>query len=79
MQKIRLDLDALRVDSFETDAATGAHGTVHGHGKAPLQEPASDYNGVCNSYYDSCNGTCASCVNTCWASCNGTCNSCVAT
>ena len=76
MQKIRLDLDALHVDSFETDAAPGSHGTVRGHGEVPKEEPASDYDGVCNSYYDSCNGSCASCVNSCWASCAGTCYSC---
>jgi hypothetical protein len=30
-KKIRLHLDALRVESFETDAAERERGTVHGH------------------------------------------------
>ena len=30
-KKVRLDLDVLRVDSFETTAAEAARGTVHGY------------------------------------------------
>lgn len=31
MKKIRLNPDALRVETFETDAVAGAQGTVHAH------------------------------------------------
>lgn len=31
MNKIKLDLDRLQVDSFETASADGERGTVHGH------------------------------------------------
>jgi hypothetical protein len=31
MKKLRLDLDGLRVDSFEARADTGDEGTVHAH------------------------------------------------
>lgn len=30
MQKLSLDLDAIRVETFETDGTAGALGTVHG-------------------------------------------------
>jgi len=39
MRKLSLDVDGIRVETFETDAATGAHGTVHGRlaaGDSPL-------------------------------------------
>jgi hypothetical protein len=31
MKKLRLNLDALKVDSYETEAAPAARGTVMGH------------------------------------------------
>ena len=31
MKKLRLNLDALKVDSYETEAAPAAQGTVVGH------------------------------------------------
>lgn len=31
MQKMKLRLDDLRIDSFSTSDAKGEHGTVHGH------------------------------------------------
>ena len=54
MKKIKLNLDRLKVDSFETRAAdTEARGTVHGHYSAPY---------TCNARADTCQyaGTCGS-------------------
>jgi hypothetical protein len=34
MAKIKLEIDALRVESFETDAAVSERGTVHGRQEA---------------------------------------------
>lgn len=76
-RKLRLDLEQLAVESFSVSAGDEARGTVHGHGEVPPDEPASDYDGVCNTYYASCRGSCASCVNSCWNTCNATCASCV--
>jgi hypothetical protein len=48
MEKIRLDLDALEVDSFATDARDGAgKGTVHAHDRT--QEPAYTCGYTCGS------------------------------
>jgi hypothetical protein len=40
MKKIRLEIDALRVSSFATAAASGAHGTVRGLQIDPFNEAA---------------------------------------
>jgi hypothetical protein len=46
MKKIHLDLDRLRVDSFETtDAEQAPRGTVHGHYSQP---------GTCDAYVGTC-------------------------
>lgn len=37
MKKIRLDVDALRVETFETDRAAADRGTVRGHDDASGQ------------------------------------------
>lgn len=80
MSKIRLDLDALSVESFSTDAAPASSGTVHGH--SPIEQTfVSDVTGcdqdTCARYcsgnttcYASCDGSCAQ---TCGGSCGGTC------
>jgi len=78
-RKLRLDVEQLAVESFTVLAGEDGTGTVRAHGVFPPAEPASDGYGECNSYQASCNGSCASCVNTCWQSCNGTCASCVNT
>jgi hypothetical protein len=66
MNKLRLELDDLRIDSFDTTAPQKAKGTVFGE--------------QCTCYTQcTCPGcpTCdASCNGTCDASCNGTCASC---
>jgi hypothetical protein len=62
MHKLKLDLDQLAVESFDTIPSDGARrGTVQGFGPTPLI--------TCNTCYD----TCASCGGTCDNSCGGTC------
>lgn len=60
MKKIRLQLDALAVESFETTAAEKAKGTVFGE--------------ECSCLTDCTCPGCPTCDNTCPLSCNGTCN-----
>ena len=80
MRKLRLDTDALMVQSFETTAAdrtTG--GTVLG--RADADKDKTYYFGcptfdcpVTEQY--SCHGTCGD-GDTCWASCHMTCHTCM--
>lgn len=71
MKKIRLDLDALSVDSFDTRAgAEGPDGTVFGH------IPPYSYQKYCSDGLTctvECEGTAASDCGTCGASACGTC------
>jgi hypothetical protein len=77
MRKLKLDLDQLIVESFDTRARGRRQpGTVFG-------EQCTCYTNCscpgCPTCDASCNGTCgatcdASCNGTCDASCNGTCN-----
>jgi hypothetical protein len=74
MAKLRLQLDDLLVDSFQTTPPERPKGTVFG-------EQCTCYTNCtcpgCPTCDASCNGTCdASCNGTCDASCNGTCVSC---
>jgi hypothetical protein len=71
MKKLRLDLGALRVESFATRAGGEGRGTVQGHESYPNQcFPPS---GSLEPEIDTCAyNTCAG--NTCYYSCNGTCN-----
>ena len=65
--KLKLDLDQLSVDSFDTAPAEKPKGTVFG-------EQCTCYTQCtcpgCPTCYASCNGTCGA---TCVASCHGTC------
>lgn len=64
MEKLRLDLDDLRVESFETAVAKeGAQGTVFGQGVTDSCEDTDEYN-TCNCANDSAY---------LWASCGTTC------
>jgi hypothetical protein len=38
MAKIKLEVDALRVESFETAPAASARGTVHAHQEGPIED-----------------------------------------
>lgn len=54
MEKKRLDLDSIEVESFATEsAAGGALGTVFGHGNT---YDAESCNEVCGSAIDACSG-----------------------
>ena len=52
MRKLKLDLDRLAVDSFETQRLDGGSGTVHGMG--PLNTNAN----ACHSKHASCEHPC---------------------
>jgi hypothetical protein len=76
MKKLKLHLDDLQIDSFQTTSAEKPKGTVFG-------EQCTCYTQCtcpgCPTCYASCNGTCAascygSCGATCDASCGGTCD-----
>ncbi|HLM68605.1 MAG TPA: hypothetical protein VK358_13795 [Longimicrobium sp.] len=66
--KLKLNLEQLTVDSFDTSAGEKPRGTVFG-------EQCTCYTNCtcpgCPTCDASCNGTCGG---TCAASCNGTCN-----
>ena len=71
MKKMKLDLDELTVDSFDTSSAGPRAGTVFG-------EQCTCYTNCtcpgCPTCAQSCNGTCGdSCNGTCGDSCYGTC------
>jgi hypothetical protein len=72
MNKLKLHLEDLAVESFDTTRPEKAKGTVFG-------EQCTCYTNCtcpgCPTCDASCNGTCdASCNGTCNASCNGSCN-----
>ncbi|HEX6747923.1 MAG TPA: hypothetical protein VF092_11585 [Longimicrobium sp.] len=75
MKKLRLDLDAIRVDTFTTTRAEGERGTVKGHVCCCCCCPC------CCTGGNSCGGTCDTCLTgcgtcqTCATAC-GTCESC---
>ncbi len=71
-RKLKLNLDELAIDSFDTTKSEARNGTVFG-------EQCTCYTQCtcpgCPTCYASCNGTCGGTCgeNTCAASCNGTC------
>jgi hypothetical protein len=71
MSKLKLHLEDLHVDTFQTTSVQKPKGTVFG-------EQCTCYTQCtcpgCPTCYASCNGSCdASCNGTCGASCDGTC------
>jgi hypothetical protein len=81
MERLKLDLDSLEVQSFETTAGPeNRRGTVHGQ-MVPIDSDAYAFAatgcGDCGtgSGSGSATATCAG-YYTCDASCNGTCNTC---
>lgn len=60
MKKVKLDLDAISVDTFEVTQAEGGRGTVRGHLCC-----------VC-----CCDPCCCTCCNTCQATCPDSCQTC---
>lgn len=72
MQKLKLEIDALRVESFDTSTAAMDTGTVRAHGDA-MEE---DFVAITTpqTQQASCIGTCKiSCLGTCLVSCAGSC------
>jgi len=82
MEKLKLNLDELKVESFELlPQQSNQQGTVYGQ-VPQTQAPAATCSQSCNETCNTCNGnTClGSCVNTCGATCAATCaESCAAT
>ncbi|HEU4456547.1 MAG TPA: hypothetical protein VFR81_25995 [Longimicrobium sp.] len=81
MKKLRLELDALVVESFRTTAdGAGDPGTVRAHGDAVLIGEEAEEVAITTpprTNDPSCFETCKlSCWGTCAASCGGTCYSC---
>ncbi|HEX5869898.1 MAG TPA: hypothetical protein VFY65_05775 [Longimicrobium sp.] len=78
MRKLRLQLDDLRIDTFDTTAPQRARGTVFGEQCTCWTQCGQNTCPGCPTCDASCNGTCAgSCNGTCAscdASCNGTCD-----
>lgn len=66
MEKVRLDLNALQVQSFTTDGAGGQRGTVRANSADPVNCPT--YDNAWDTCWDSCNAA------TCGQSCGGTCD-----
>jgi hypothetical protein len=72
MQKLKLRLDDLRIDSFATTPAEKPKGTVFGEQCTCYTQCTCPGCPTCDA---SCNGTCvASCNGSCDASCAGTCD-----
>jgi hypothetical protein len=66
MDKVRLDLDQLQVQSFTTTGGSTEHrGTVHANDQCTCQCCPTD---------PALNTCAATCPDTCWASCGGTCD-----
>jgi len=65
MRKIRLDLEKLGVESFETAAGSLARGTVRGNFGSEPEQPASDPDFPGGSGFNSCETcifvTCGTC------------------
>jgi hypothetical protein len=77
MKKIRLNLDALSVESFDTTAAEAkARGTVHGNAES-FQVYCSDGSTCYESACGSCVSQCGSCNDaTCGETYCGSCDAC---
>jgi hypothetical protein len=66
MQKVRLELDELQVQSFTTTGPTAQQrGTVHGNDQCTCQCCPTD---------PALNTCAATCPDTCWGSCGGSCD-----
>jgi len=70
MAKIRLDVDTLRVESFDTALAEAGRGTVHGRWGEPVAGNAASlhtYPGECTPI-SMCRSTCVDgCTDACFA------------
>jgi hypothetical protein len=82
MHKLKLEIDALRVESFDTSAAAMGAGTVRAHADAvgvgedvvAITTPQTQQASCFDTCKISCLGTClVSCAGSCIASCDGNC------
>lgn len=80
MRKLKLSLDSLQVESFDTDASQSMRGTVAGRAVTDYPDECVTPAGTCfkncsvDATCNSCDYSCAgSCWGTCGASCNGSC------
>lgn len=66
MSKLRLELEALVVESFDTAELARAGGTVHANDRDGLIYPPKSWNDTCigcpQTNEVSCKGTCVTCV-----------------
>jgi len=78
MKKLKLEVDELKVESFQAERGDAARGTIRGQGEG-------SYEIGCETVYasrdGSCEGTCfascnATCGGSCYGSCDATCFSC---
>jgi hypothetical protein len=82
MNKLKLNLDELSVESFDTTRSEKNRGTVFGEQCTCWTACGQNTCPGCPTCDNTCAGTCAftcddaSCAGTCDASCNGTCNYC---
>lgn len=70
MNKLKLQLEELRIDSFDTSPAAKSKGTVFGEQCTCWTQCGQNTCPGCPTCDATCNGTCDG---TCDASCNGTC------
>ena len=85
MRKLKLDLDSLDVQSFQTDDGLMSGGTVQGQSGVwdlpsicTYQCGPSTYYGCGYTDYETCGNTCNTCDQyTCFESCGGSCFTCV--
>jgi hypothetical protein len=78
MAKLKLQLEDLTIDSFDTSPAKKEKGTVFGEQCTCWTYCGQNTCPGCPTCGNTCNGTCdaSACNGTCDASCNGTCYSC---
>ncbi|HEX8695610.1 MAG TPA: hypothetical protein VF746_24565 [Longimicrobium sp.] len=81
MRKLKLSLEALEVESFDTSSLPAEPGTVRGHGdpdawngeigeEEAITTPPSEYRSCNGTCYDTCPISCyGSCVHTCESNC----------
>ena len=81
MKKLRLELDALEVESFDVARAGPSTGTVHGHITATQCNTSPDR--TCAGYltcaFNSCDGWCTAGNCTDYGTCDATCIHCTQT
>ncbi len=64
MKKLKLNLDEIKVESFETNTQSLTQGTIHALG--------AETEGPVDTCYDFCITQAQTCDYTCWATCTGT-------